>query len=879
MRTLAGSLAILLLVLPAAGVAQATVDPVTVDPGGVATVVATLPIPDRGAGDSVSYTVRMADGFDLFAPSTGTRPVRGRPLRLPLTFGAGAGAHAGEVEAGRVIAEWAGGARTVTAFRVRVPTRYELKLRLGREVVTSARDRPAEVSYYLRNEGNTVDTVAVAVRAPGAWQADAVPNRVTIAPGDTAAGTIRLLPPETASSGAETVVIVEARGRGTRASATVRHVGVSEKGWLGDLASVPSTLFVGSATGGGLGGVALQAGGQVRADTRIGLQLRHAEDPWVTPALRGGLTGPDFRLDVDHRSWRVALGDVYTGSDLFSGPSVHGKGIDAAWAGEERGAAVTIARPNSGFSREDGHLVRGSGYIETASGRWTAVLSELRRDAALLGGFGMRSLGVRYDVSGDRIGEITVQASLIHVDSDTGASATGPAVEADYQKIGDSYSLLARLRRVPATVPGTAAAGDEILVSGTAGLTDGVSLLGWGFVTRSPLLGIDDPGHTAALATGARYSIRGTGTRLQLTGHLRDSRTPYLGRSATRRTVRAAIDAPVGPIDVRVDGEWGREEWTDSVASSAPFESARLSLNWSAGPDWAWAGLTYRNSGLADALALMDVGGRIRMGAVEIEGGINADLKRSIEDGTSLWTAGRFPVTRSTDATLGVDYTPYFGTDRWSVSIGVSRRFALPLPLPSQPAVRGIVFEDLDADGARDPGEPALPGVGVRLGVLETRTDGDGEFRFEDAVEGSLRVDTRTLELGLMVPPDVYLPTSGSVAIPVVRTAALELIMFLDRDGDEVRDEAEEAAAGVMVSLVAEDGRTRHAAADDEGRVRISALSPGSYTLRVHPPGTSRTGGRPIDRTISVEPGATVQSTVPVAVRLREIRMPETPQP
>ena len=873
MRTLAGLLAIMLVCPPASGAAQATVDP-----GGVATVVATLAVPESGAGDSVSYTVHMADGFDLFAAPTGTLPVQGSPVRVPLTFGAGAGARAGEVEVGRVIAEWAGGARTATLFRVRVRTRYALELRLGREVIMSALDGPAEVSYYLRNEGNTVDTVAVAVRAPGDWQVEAVPRLVVVAPGDTAAGAVRLMPPETAAPGAETVMIVEARGQGTRASASVRHVGVSEQGWLGDLASVPSTIFVGSATGSGAGGVALRAAGRVRTDTRIGLQIRHSDDPWVSPALRDGLLGPEFRLDVDHRSWHVELGDVFTGSDLFSGPSLHAKGIEAAWTGRERGAAVTVATPASGFSREDGHLVRGSGYVETATGRWTAVLSELRRDAALLGGFGLRSVGLRYDVNDDRLGAFSVQAGLMHVDSDAGASATGPAVEADYQKIGDSYSLLARLRRVPATVPGTATAGDEIVVSGTAGLTDGLALVGWGFVTRSPLLGIDDPGHTAALAAGVRYDVRETASQLQLTGHLRDSETPYLGRSTTRRTVRAAIDAPVGLVTVRLEGEWGREEWADSVSGTDPYESARLSLSWSSGMDWGWAGLSYRNSGLADALALADVGGRIRMGGVELEGGINTDLKRSIEDGTSFWTAGRFAVTRSTDATLGVDYTPFFGTERWSVSVGVSRRFALPLPLPSQPAVRGIVFEDLDADGVRDPGEPALPRIVVRLGVLETRTDGEGEFRFEHAVEGPLRVDVRTLALGMMVPPDVYLPTTGTVAIPVVRTGALELIMFFDRDGDEVRDEAEEAAAGVLVSLVTADGRTRHAAADEGGRVRISALSPGDYTLRVHPPGARRTGASPIEWTLSVEPGRTLQRAIPFAVRLREVRMSETPR-
>lgn len=123
-----------------------------------------------------------------------------------------------------------------------------------------------------------------------------------------------------------------------------------------------------------------------------------------------------------------------------------------------------------------------------------------------------------------------------------------------------------------------------------------------------------------------------------------------------------------------------------------------------------------------------------------------------------------------------------------------------------------------------------------------------------------------------MVPPDVHLPSAGFVEIPVVRTAALEVTIFLDRDGDGERDDGEEPAR-VVISLVGPDGRTRDVATGAEGRARVGALAPGVYTLRVHSP-TSGPVGPTVQRSLTVSPGGTVRATIALPLRQREIRMP-----
>lgn len=866
-----GAAAFPALLLFATGLPPAATAQTAVDPGGVATTLVTIEAPED-APDSVQYRVEMADGFQLLARGQGVARVNDDAVRLTLTFGVSPTVAAGDVVAGRVIVSWPG-SQEAQPFSIRVRARYRLRFGIGGDGITTPPEESVEFHYYLGNRGNAVDTVDVAVSAPPGWTRFVTPSRVVLAPGDTAVGTVQLVPGRDVRGGLERVVQVATESGGGRQSRSTSVAIVDATNWFGDLASLPSTVFLGSTTGiDGVGGVAIQAGGEVRPGTRMTLDLRQTDQPFAAPALRRALMGPKFRLGLTTPEWRLAAGDVFTRTDLFLGPSVHGSGVDAEWVGDGKSGALLIAAPTNGLGDEEGHLVRASSSVGTELGRFTGVVASLRRNATLFEGFSVRALGVEYQ-AGPPTSQLSVQAGAMEVATDSGDSELGPAFEARYRLRSDRGNLLARLRTVPATVPRTSAYGDEAALSGSLNLAGGLSALGWGYLTRSPLLGSEDPARSNGLAAGLRYSA--AGARLQVTGRLRDRTSSTTGARNARESLHGVLDVAVGAVVLELDGEWGRLTPADT-APWQPIRSARAGLRWARGSQWGVLGLGWRDNGFGDPAVRADLSGKIRAGPAEIEAGIAAQLTGSWADATTLWTGTTMDVNRELAITVGFDYRPVALGDRWQLSLGVARQFALPLPIRKQPTVQGVVYEDRNGNRVRDPDEPVLEHIPVRFGPLAATTGADGSFQFMEAVQGELRIETADLPLGLMVPADVHLPAAGFVEIPVVRTAALDLTLFLDRDGDGEWDEGEDVADGVVVSVIAPSGRTRDVAANAAGRARISALSPGAYTLRIHPPATRRTGGPPIEHEISVPPGGTVERTIAVPLRQREIRVPDS---
>lgn len=80
---------------------------------------------------------------------------------------------------------------------------------------------------------------------------------------------------------------------------------------------------------------------------------------------------------------------------------------------------------------------------------------------------------------------------------------------------------------------------------------------------------------------------------------------------------------------------------------------------------------------------------------------------------------------------------------------------ATPTPTPTRAAVEGEVWQDLDRDGQRDPGEPPLAGLGVTLrpavaaslGIgetYETTTDAQGRYRFAQVSPGLYLLGVQT---------------------------------------------------------------------------------------------------------------------------------------
>ncbi len=144
------------------------------------------------------------------------------------------------------------------------------------------------------------------------------------------------------------------------------------------------------------------------------------------------------------------------------------------------------------------------------------------------------------------------------------------------------------------------------------------------------------------------------------------------------------------------------------------------------------------------------------------------------------------------------------------------------LAFPNQPlpgAIGGTKFEDLNANGARDPGEPPLSGVTITLapaagGTGQTQpTDASGNFLFTNVAAGDF-VLSETVPSGFTQTA----PASGSIALNLaangsslgsvfgnfagILTGTISGTKFLDVNGNGVRDAGENGQQGVTMSLV-----------------------------------------------------------------------------
>lgn len=872
-------LAIALFALPSdALTAQDAVDhgPPTAKPGSVVTVPVTLDAPEAHREARASYRVDVGQAARLFGAVEGRVAAEEGRIVLPLTFQLASSAPSGTLDVARVTFRWGPRTTREVTVQVDVPARHRLKGRLTTEVGTVSPGGEATLLFRLTNRGNARDTVRI--RTTGRerrWTVRPRRSRVTLEPSEERDVVVLVRAPREATIGQSRQLRLLAEGRGEVVRADVLLRVVEDEGWLPGMEHLPTRLFVGSTAGGaGAGDVvaAVRAQGTLGTDTDVSLRGRYRPTSGSVQAFRRDVSGPSFRLDIRRPAGSLTLGDVYASSAPLAGSFQSGEGVDVRYRGDRFFGEVFAARPSLGADPDGGgRSLLASGGLQMDTGRTGVTLSEQRWPRLTGGDAWSRSAGAHLDLDPAPRQHVRVEAGLKEVGSGPGERAVGFAGEAEYSLYGTETTVDARVRRVPGAVRGGGGRGNEVFLRGTRRLDADVHALAHGRWSTTPLLDASRRPEIREVGTGVRYDPG----QLRLEGLLRyrESSGILPGEGwRTRRTAVLSADVPVGPVHVDGSVELGTE--SGSVADGTGFRRLRATARWSDESSWMWLTAGEEQVPGFSSRWHAELQGGTRHRRLELSGGA------AVEDGLGearirLWARLGYEVTPGLSLVAETERRPAtLASPEWRMSLGVEKALSLPLPLPSTPVAHGTVFDDRNGNLQRDAGEPGLPGVRLRKGFAEAVTDERGQFEFrQEAVRGrSLEVVGASLPTGALVPSGARYPDDGETAIPVVRTAALQLVAFLDRDGDGRRDSGEPAASGARIDVESSAGRRRTVEADETGRARIGGLRPGRYTVTVRVPAEGMRLPASATFEIELRPGESAAEEVPLEARDRTVR-------
>jgi hypothetical protein len=222
-------------------------------------------------------------------------------------------------------------------------------------------------------------------------------------------------------------------------------------------------------------------------------------------------------------------------------------------------------------------------------------------------------------------------------------------------------------------------------------------------------------------------------------------------------------------------------------------------------------------------------GVRLEMGATWLRG--DAGLTYT------LTVTSYFSALRAVTSVLAPPGQPVSATQFLQGSVLWDRRTdrlgLAPGPSLERSGLSGRVFMDVNANGIRDAGEPAVASATVLVGSLSARTDATGANRVWDLVPFEpviVSLDSASLESPLFVP--LFARTSivpgpnrfRSLDIPVVEAGVIE--------GRVVRNNG--GVGGVTLVLTdRRSGTQRTLVTFNDGAFYLMGVKPGDYELRV----------------------------------------------
>jgi hypothetical protein len=761
---------------------------------------------------------------------------------------------------------------------------HRVQLSTDASTVHALAGRRERLLVRVRNDGNIADTVALDVEAPFGWRArldDARP--LVLAAGVTGTRVVLLTPPVSHRDGFNELVI---RPRAPRDAAPLTVP-------VALLPPTRPTLFGPQLS---VTYSAVQQAGVGYADAwglTLGGPLGRGIDldaSWTQRALAGapGLArvggGQLFpTVSVRHARWRADAGDATGDFGDLAGLVRSGRGLAASASDSLRRLAVLLARPFvfDGAPRDGGVLAGVRGEL-AAGGLQLHVVGSHLRDPLLTQGTldalamgvqrpaGARGIDARAELALRRVSGIASVASSRH-------TTLGASAEVTRRVDGSEWRL--RVTRAPGGSAALARAEEEVTLTGSQQIgAMRLGLVGWHADDVGVMGGARPPGAGQPAGEGAttlpRRRIAQRVSGIGLLPQWRIGAGTTLGLEARAGRTDGGDALLRQSVETRVLGGFGATRLGAALLTSTAVltHTARAF-----GADTAGARATV----LAPDRQLAwttQVLVPTRLGSVDVFSSVQRVL------GTSAFAAGQHDITVRVDqvrlprlaervllsAAVGriasfagggavitkrfgasvrlpydswvrvdVEQNPFLrlgGSRGWTTALRIERRFGTPALLRGGRGT-GVVFEDRNGNGVRDPGERGLPGVVVRVGGEAVVTDAGGAYRLQRPGSGVVEVDERSLPMGLLVAPAAARAMASSVIegatdIAVIPTG--ELLVRLATVTDSLAGARGQASlAEVRVYAVDAFGRRHLARRLAPDQVLFEALPPGRYTLEI----------------------------------------------
>ena len=764
--------------------------------------------------------------------------------RLAITIGIPAGALAGRLIAAEIHFSSPGSPTLIVPVEIDVSLIREIALRTGSAPVQAQAGSDVFVGFEIVNSGNGLETVDADLTLPEGWAArELIRQPIVIRPGEAVKRRVRLQIPPLSNTGSSFVHVQLRQGDDTVGSEMIRLEVVNSSSIGRQTGPRVVTAYAHAADENGRPNsmLTLSANGALYDSVRIDARLSHGS------SLSGATSSAFARLG----SYQSAA------SLILSAPS----------------AQLSLGNTGTTFSELTGLYPYGNGallHLENpvwslnALGALSIPPAELGKRAPMLGIRGERAFGdMKLSTSITHLAEAS--GSPRHVDA-IGVGAAVPWVfgstvkaeiaerrfeagsgfgwSSEIVRTGPFSTEQLRVTHAPGGSDAFARATNELVLNLSEPLTSRASISGsaWKTTDASTVFsGLSSGGYSVR----PQYELRSATTlALEMRSYFFDATSRQIAGGAAgagfgnrENELGVSLSTSLRQYYLNTSAYLGNVTRTVSTAGQPGFSDRTPRNYWTSNAGWSGqggsvelqsrieqtrdkGGFVYQQSMIGvrgDQVVLPWLGGIRGEGEVQHVSGFGKERSAFARAGVAVPIMNGFAL--KVTAERNSIFHSVSGRVPWIV--GVRFEHARTVRMIRTPGTSGYVYEDLNGNQRRDPGEPGVAGAVVRRGSEMAIADRNGEYR----VGGDSRLSPVIDEASL---PDGWSPTgvgNGDLAVSLSTSAVVELVV------------AARSGIGVLVDL----SKAHVIARDSAGREWAAKMSgPTTATFEALPVGTYR---------------------------------------